>query len=187
MHYIEDFTKYETYLTEEEIVVLKRFIEKIKNNLLVEGVYITPIHYEENYLFDEFDKYIIYIKIIINDTPSYNLMTYKEELPNKEHNLKRINYIIEDFNYQMNMINNKLNNYEVSSHINNSIDYKFESDNTLNNLLNIRLVSSYIIFDRYNYYNNLQERLSENGLMPYIEFSKITNIDDLNKSFVKRK
>ena len=50
MRYIEEnFINHETYLGEQEIDVLKEFIERIKNNLLVEGVYITPIHYEENY------------------------------------------------------------------------------------------------------------------------------------------
>ena len=95
MYYIEEnFTNYETCLDEEEIVVLKEFIEKINNNLLVEAVYITPIHYEEDYRYETFDKVRIDIKIVINDTPEYNMMTYKEGLPNKEYYLKNEVHIL---------------------------------------------------------------------------------------------
>ena len=186
MHYIEEnFTNFQTYLNEEEIDVFKRFLEKINNNLLVEGVYITPIHYEENYLFDEFDKYTIYIHIIINDTPKYNMMTYKEELPNKEHNLKIIENIIEDFNRGMGMI--KYKNDYVIQHLGESIDYTIEPEITFQELSNEELFNSYIIFDRYGYYGNLQEQLKEKCFTPHFYLAKINNIEELNKSFVKRK
>ena len=61
MYYIEEnFKNHETHLTDEEIDVLKEFIEDINNNLLVEGVYITPF-----YCANELDSIKINIKIII--------------------------------------------------------------------------------------------------------------------------
>ena len=181
MHYIEEnFINYETYLSEEEIDVFKRFLERINNNLLVEGVYITPIHYEENNTL-----YKIFIKIIINDTPRYNMMTYKKELPNKEHNLERIENIIEDFEREMNMIKNK-HDY-IISYLGESIDYTIEPEITYQELSNEELFNSYIIFDRYGYYGNLQEQLKEKCFEPCKFLVKINNIEELNKSFVKRK
>ena len=183
MHYIEEnFTNFQTYLSEEEIDVFKRFLERINNNLLVEGVYITPIHYEENNTL-----YKIFIKIIINDTSRYNMMTYKDELPNKEHNLEKIEYIIEDFNREMGMINNKINNYEIKYYLGESIDYTTQPEITYQELLNEELFSSYIIFDRYGYYGNLQEQLKEKYFEPCKFLVKINNIEELKKSFVKRK
>ena len=188
MRYIEEnFINHETYLGEQEIDVLKEFIERIKNNLLVEGVYITPIHYEENYRYDEFDKVMIDIKIVINDTPTYNMMTYKEELPNKEYNLKIIEEIKEDFNKQMGMINNKINDYEIRYHLGESIDYTIEPEITFQELCNEELINSYIIFDRYDYFSNLLDELKEKNFIPSPLIVKIINIDELDKSFVKKK
>ena len=188
MRYIEEnFLNHKTYLGEEEIEVLKQFIESIKNNLLVEGVYIIPVYYDKKYYRNEYDVVKMFIKIIINDTPSYNMMTYKNELPDKEQNLKEINHIIEDFNYQMNMINNKVNNYEINYYLGESIDYTIEPEITFQELCNEELINSYIIFDRYNYYSNLLDRLKEKNILPCSDIAKITNIAELYKPFVNRK
>ena len=154
----------------------------INNNLLVEGVYITPIHYT-----NELDSIKMNIKIIINDTPEYNMMTYKEELPNKEYNLKRIESVIEDFNKRMSMIKNKKNTFEINYYLGESINYMIEPEITFQELCNEELINSYIIFDRYNYFSNLLDRLKEKNILPCLDIVKITNIDELDKSYVKRK
>ena len=188
MRYIEEnFINYETYLGKEEIEVLKEFIEKIKNNLLVEGVYVTPIYYDENYHYDVFDKVVIYIKIIINDTPEYNMMTYKEELPNKEYYLEEIECIKEDFNNQMKMIKHKENNYEIKYHLGETNDYVIEPEFNFQELFNEEFINSYIIFDRYGYFSNLLSGLKEKNIIPCSDIVKITNIDELDKTFVKKK
>ena len=188
MHYIEEnFVNYETHLPDLELEVLKQFIEKLKNNLLVEGAYILPIHYPLDSRHDEQEIVKINIKIIINDTPEYNLMTYKKELPNREFNLKRIESIIDEFNFGMNMIKNKLNEYEINYYLGESIDYTIEPSSTFQELANEELFNSYVIFDRYGYYSNLQERLKNTFFYPCVSLTKINNIEALDKNYVKRK
>lgn len=131
-------------------------LENIKNNLLVESIYIMPIN----------DTNKIAINIILNKTPQYNLTTYKEKVPNFEEEYKLLAQSIDEIKLKYpNFL------FTISDSVNYGLDFENDSSDLL---LAKKILDSYIIFDRYGYYKQLQEKLND----------KLTSV---KTSYVKRK
>ena len=156
-------------LNEIEINLLKDFINKVKHNKLVECICIVS--------FDE----KIQVCSIINSTIKNTLLNYKEELKKYKEELSILKKAIIEFHKNT---NDEMHNYEFV--LDYSDDYNVDLENTIQILNTKKLVSGYIVYDKYNYYDEIKEMLL-NRITPYDNVFEIENIIELNDIYIKRK
>jgi len=154
-------------LNENELRNLKEMIETAKYIKMVEGIYLTPILENNNYK--------IGIRFIINNSSNYSLITYKEQLKDYKKELRILKMLISEY---QNKINNEKNIYEFK--IIDSNDYDVNLEETKGILLSKELINSYILYDRYNYINELFEMFIDKVNNNDNSF-EIENINALNK------
>ena len=159
-------------LNENELHNLKEMIETAKYIKMVEGIYLTPILENNNYK--------IGIRFIINNSSNYSLITYKEQLKDYKKELRILKMLISEY---QNKINNEKNIYEFK--IIDSNDYDVNLEETKGILLSKELINSYILYDRYNYINELFEMFIDKVNNNDNSF-EIENINALNKKIINK-
>lgn len=159
-------------LNENELRNLKEMIETAKYIKMVEGIYLTPILENNNYK--------IGIRFIINNSSNYSLITYKEQLKDYKKELRILKMLISEY---QNKINNEKNIYEFK--IIDSNDYDVNLEETKGILLSKELINSYILYDRYNYINELFEMFIDKVNNNDNSF-EIENINALNKKIINK-
>ena len=156
-------------LNEIEINLLKDFIKRAKNNKLVECIYIVA-----------FDKNI-QVCSIINSAIKNTVLNYKEELKKYKEEMLLLKKNIIEFHRNT---NDEMHNYEFVLDYSN--DYNVDLENTIQVLNTKKLISGYIVYDKYNYYDEIKEILLDK-VTPYDNVFEIENIIELNDIYIKRK
>ena len=159
-------------LTEEEISMIKCFINDAKNVSSVDGIYI------EVYNAKNMNMIPIYVKVLINDS-----LSYKEELKkngyiiNKEDDEDKINYLVSkylDYSSRIKFIFSITNDY--SPMLMTSAEERAEKS----------LVSGTILYDRFNNLSDNKNKVSK-YISAYENATQIENINELiNNEHQKR-
>jgi len=157
------------YLKEVEINLIKDFIEKAKHNKLIECIYIMPFNNQ------------IHICSIINIAMKNSLLNYREELRKYKEEITALKVAIKEF--RRNITNDA---YDFEFELDYSENYNVDLENTLQILSARKLVSSYLVYDKYQYYDELIDILSTK-VAPFDNIMKIENFFELNENYIKVK
>ncbi|MBQ8892052.1 MAG: hypothetical protein IJ068_04225 [Bacilli bacterium] len=152
-------------LDEKDLKILKEMIDNIVNVKLVESIYLTPSYFD--------GEYKIGINFIINNTPNYSLKTFKEQIKDYKKEILSLKTIINELRNNLGTKDNGKIHFEFF--IYDSKDFNVDAENTFEILLAKGFVSSYIVFDRYNYMQELLEILLTR-VTPYDNLFEVENI-----------